>query len=1263
MDFEQVIAAVSATLQTRCDRSLSDLEVVLLRGAWDELTYDEIAAASGYSLNYLQRDFGPRFWRLLSEVYGRKLNKINARAVLTQKALKWGSEGVEGEGVGSPEAPTPLDSNIQNSITPSPLTPLPSTPYPLPITPSSLSTAPLAPSHPPDYPPVYPQTHASWGEAPDVSTFYGRAEELAILGQWLVGDQCRLVAILGMGGIGKSSLAARLAEGTIGSFECMIWRSLRNAPPLETLLGELVPFVSQQQDVQPTLDRLMYWLLRRRCLLILDNVETVMQAGDRVGIYQAGYEGYGDLLLRLGETMHQSCAVLTSREKPAEIALLEEPKGKVRSLTLMGSRTAALALLEARGLVGSDDDKHRLGECYGWSPLALKIVAASIQTLFEGSIPAFLAAETLVYNGIRRLLDQQFERLSELEQTIMTWLAVNREWTDLTTLQQDLVPPVSGAELLEALESLVWRSLVEQHQRRYTQQPVVMEYVTRRLIDQVVNELSQGQWGLCDRVALVKTTLQDYLRHSQERLILGPVLTQLAAAALLPPDRLPAYLQTLLTQLQRQPTDGYSAGNLFNLLTHHRSQWVDLDLSGLTLRHVNLQKLTLHRVSFARCRFVHPVFTQTISAIFAVAFSPTSGAFGTEVGSLMALGESSGNIHLWRTDGTQPLLTLRGHNNRVLSVTFGPTGRLLASASADGTVNLWELPSGRRLASLRGHSNGVCSVSFSADGTRLASASMDGTIRVWNVQTHQCDRILTGHDGWVWAVAFAPQGHTLASGSADTTLKLWDTNTGALLNTLIGPSISEASPRSNRLCSVQFSPDGSRLASASEDHTVKLWDAATGALLHSFAGHTSIVWSVSFSADGSRLASGSSDRTVRVWDVASGDLLRTLIDHTGWVWSVHFSHGPVHLPTGSANLLLSGCTDCTAKLWDVDSGRLIKTIQGYTNGVRALAFDPSGTQLASGTTADPAINLWHGHTGKPIATLAGHTATVHALSCRTTVQGTDILASGGADRVVRLWNLTTGQLLHALGGHTDTIWAVGLTADARLCASAGANYTLRLWDVATGTLLHRIDEDEGRVWSLDFSPDGTLLAIGCDDSVVKLREVATGDVVRRLEGHSAWARSVKFSPDGQLLASGSADCTVKLWDVATGALLHTLGGHDSWIWEVSFSPPRYPNGPLTLASGSTDRSVKLWDVATGQLLRTLEGHSGEVWAVRFSPDGSLLASGSADATIRLWNPQTSDCLRVLWGDRPYEGMDITGAIGLTDAQQLTLKTLGAVTKT
>ena len=81
---------------------------------------------------------------------------------------------------------------------------------------------------------------------------------------------------------------------------------------------------------------------------------------------------------------------------------------------------------------------------------------------------------------------------------------------------------------------------------------------------------------------------------------------------------------------------------------------------------------------------------------------------------------------------------------------------------------------------------------------------------------------------------------------------------------------------------------------------------------------------------------------------------------------------------------------------------------------------------------------------------------------------------------------------------------------------------------------------------------------------------------------------------------------------------------------------------------------------TGQCLKTLQGHTNGIWSVTFSPDGQQLASGSEDGTIKLWDVNTGDCLKTLRADRPYEGMNITGVTGLTEAQKATLKALGAV---
>src|SRR5207248_1319352 len=144
-----------------------------------------------------------------------------------------------------------------------------------------------------------------------------------------------------------------------------------------------------------------------------------------------GYEGYGAVLRQLGESRHQSCLLLTGREAPPELALLAGA-APVRTLRLGGLDLAtSRALLQDKGLVGDDTAWQELVARYGGNPLALKVVGQSIAELFGGEIRALLAYATepvgAVFGGIRRLLDAQVARLSPLEQSLLYWLAVERE--------------------------------------------------------------------------------------------------------------------------------------------------------------------------------------------------------------------------------------------------------------------------------------------------------------------------------------------------------------------------------------------------------------------------------------------------------------------------------------------------------------------------------------------------------------------------------------------------------------------------------------------------------------------------------------------------------------------------------------------------------------------------------------------------------------------------------------------------------------------
>jgi len=377
------------------------------------------------------------------------------------------------------------------------------------------------------------QNRVDWGEAVDVSIFYGRTEELATLERWIVEDRCRLVVLLGMGGIGKTSLTAKLGEQIREEFEYVVWRSLREAPPLQEILTSVIQFFSNQQETAADLPdsmsaritKLVEYLRNHRCLLILDNAESILQEG-KSGVYREGYEAYGDLLRRVGESSHQSCLVLTSREKPKELLAMEGDALPVRCWQMRGVQEgAALSILRAKGLQLTDAESQaaELVVRCGGNPLALKLIATTVRDLFAGDLAEFLNEGAIAFDGVRDLLDQHFDRLSELEQSILYWLAINREPVSVQELLDDIVPSVPKMRLLEALRGLVGRSLIETSSTDFMLQNVVMEYVTSRLIEGMSDELKRDELKLFNQYALIKATAKDYIRDTQVRLILQPI--------------------------------------------------------------------------------------------------------------------------------------------------------------------------------------------------------------------------------------------------------------------------------------------------------------------------------------------------------------------------------------------------------------------------------------------------------------------------------------------------------------------------------------------------------------------------------------------------------------------------------------------------------------------------------------------------------------------------------------------------------------------
>ena len=992
--------------------------------------------------------------------------------------------------------------------------------------------------------PTTGERRQDWGEAPDVLGFVGRTQEVAELTQWILQDRARLVAVLGMGGIGKTTLAARLVQEVAPSFERAYWRTVRNAPSLGEWLGGAISFLSDHQMTAPDGEAaqvaLLLQLLReRRCLLALDNLETLLQPGEHQARYRDGYAGYGSLVQVLGESRHQSCLVLTSREAPPELATLGSGPA-VRALGLGGLGVAeAQALLSDKHLSGDEAGWAQLVDKYGGNGLALKLAAETIYQVFGGDIASFINLEQAgpgtTLGGIRRLLETQVEqRLSRLEQDLLRWIAIEREPVALAKLLTELGPSVGRSAAIEAVESLRRRSLLERSEpaTAFTLQSAVLEFVTDRLVEQVALEIERGQPALLERHALIQGQAKDYVRLSQERLIAAPLLERLKAAT----GNIVAAEQALLALLEPwrggvPPARGYGAGNVVNLLRLLRGDLHGLDLSRLSLRQVYLQDVDARDANLAGAHVSEAVLAEAFNYGMSVVLS-ADGAF-------LVVGTSTGEVCLWRVADRTMLLSVQGHTGPIMGVALSGDGQLVASGGFDRTVRLWEASTGKLLATLQGHSSEVYRVALSADGRLVASASQDGTIKLWEAPSGRLLTTLQGHTAGGSAVALSMDGGMVVSGSNDGTVKLWEMPGGRLLASLQG--------HTGLVFGVALSGNGRLVASSSFDGTVKLWEAPSGRLQATLQGHTMGVWDVALSADGALLASASVDQTARLWDACSGRLRMTLTGHIGPVYGVSLS--------ADGALLASASQDGTVKLWSL-AGERVR--EGTMLGMHGLPG------------------------GRLMATLQGGIAQVRSVALSGDGQ---LVASGNGDGTVGLWEAASGRLLATLQGHAGPAYGVALSRDGRLLASAGNDGTVKLWDVPTRHLLTTLPGPAtGPLYRVALSDDGRFVASGSNDGTVMLWAASSGQPLATLKGHTRGVFGVALSGDGRLLASSSFDMTVKLWEVPSGRPLATLQGHTGVALAVALSA----DGGLVV-SGSNDGTIKLWDPNSGACLRTLRG--------------------------------------------------------------------------
>ncbi|MFM7878064.1 MAG: tetratricopeptide repeat protein, partial [Microcystis panniformis] len=287
---------------------------------------------------------------------------------------------------------------------------------------------------------------------PPVNEWQGRQQELQELLTALDNDQIHLIGIVATGGYGKTALAVKFREQLIPHWR-VLWVSFRERYSVAQfgrwLLENLEQPYDEKWNDETLIQQMIRGLITAPCLLILDNLETVVQtAGDSV---------YGQFLSRWLGSGNQSKILITSREQPSFVANLTRRCHWLRLGGLAAADAIQLVTVDY-GLTGTNQELAEFVNKMGRHPLLMQLVCSWMSDEFGEGVSVTesqnLGLNLFEVEGyhrdtetcVREVITASLARLSKEFRESLTRLSVLRESFDLG-LAQGLTPEITDQDL------------------------------------------------------------------------------------------------------------------------------------------------------------------------------------------------------------------------------------------------------------------------------------------------------------------------------------------------------------------------------------------------------------------------------------------------------------------------------------------------------------------------------------------------------------------------------------------------------------------------------------------------------------------------------------------------------------------------------------------------------------------------------------------------------------------------------------------------
>jgi predicted ATPase len=244
----------------------------------------------------------------------------------------------------------------------------------------------------------------------ELTSFVGRHSELSEVKKAL--SVARLVTLTGIGGVGKTRLALRIASEVRADFPDGVWLVELGELRDESMLVDVVTatFGVRDQSARPPLEVLIEFMCSRRLLLVLDNCEQVVDAA-----------------AKLAESLLRSCPKIrilaTSREALGIVGETVEPLSPLpcpetySEPTALGAGNDAVALFAERaaaavpGFALTNENTATIAQICSrldGLPLAIELAAARLRAMsLEQILDRLSDRFTLLTRGSRRAPTRQ----------------------------------------------------------------------------------------------------------------------------------------------------------------------------------------------------------------------------------------------------------------------------------------------------------------------------------------------------------------------------------------------------------------------------------------------------------------------------------------------------------------------------------------------------------------------------------------------------------------------------------------------------------------------------------------------------------------------------------------------------------------------------------------------------------------------------------------------------------------------------------------